>query len=67
MIDDRAVRHKEAANILGISVAMIWKLLSDDPQFPRGSKLGKARVWLLSDLYEYIKTKKDKKEKTNAK
>lgn len=56
----KAVRMKEAAEILGISEAMVFKLLATDKQFPKGSKLGKARVWHKGDLLSYMIKRKDR-------
>lgn len=55
--ENKAVRGKEAAAILGISLAMVYKLLETDKKFPRGAKLGRARVWLKNDLLEYLARK----------
>lgn len=55
--ENRAVRGKEAAAILGISLAMVYKLLDTDKKFPKGSKLGRCRIWLTNDLLEYLAKK----------
>jgi len=52
---DRAVRYKEAAAILGISRSTLFVLMNSDPTFPRGAKLGRSRVWLLSDLFAWLR------------
>ena len=52
---DRAVRSKEAAAILGISRSTLFVLMNSDPTFPRGAKLGRSRVWLISDLFAWLR------------
>jgi predicted DNA-binding transcriptional regulator AlpA len=56
----KAVRAKEAASILGLSIAMVYKLLDTDRLFPKGSKLGKARVWHKGDLLTYMAKRKSR-------
>lgn len=56
----KAVRFKEAAEILGISEAMVFKLLASDKLFPSGSKLGKVRVWHKGDLLSYMIKRKER-------
>lgn len=57
---ERAVRVREAAELLGISRSLFYILLASDKSFPQGVKLGRARVWMVSDLFAWLgkKTKK---------
>lgn len=56
----RAVRAREAAELLGISRSLFYLTASGDPTFPQGAKIGRARVWMVTDLFDWLarKTKK---------
>ncbi|MFM7113914.1 MAG: helix-turn-helix transcriptional regulator [Planctomycetota bacterium] len=54
---DRAVRAREAAHLLGISRSLFYLLAAKEKSFPQGVKLGKARVWLISDLFNWLSQK----------
>jgi predicted DNA-binding transcriptional regulator AlpA len=49
-----AVRAKEAAAILGISRSSLYQLLKRKG-FPQGCKLGRIRIWLPTDLLEFVR------------
>lgn len=55
------LRAKDAALVLGLSVSMIYKLLAEDDNFPKGSKLGACRVWKLKDLDTWYVSRKGAK------
>jgi len=58
-VDPRYVQitRKEAAKILGVSMATFSRLRVGDPKCPKGYRHGKARnapvTFRLSDIYEY--------------
>jgi predicted DNA-binding transcriptional regulator AlpA len=54
---DRAVRAKEAASILGIGRSTFFVLMRTEPGFPKGANLGRTRVWLISDLFAWLRKK----------
>ena len=58
---DRGVRVNEAAEFLGISRSTLFVLMNSDPTFPRGAKLGRSRVWLLSDLFTWLRNQGKKR------
>lgn len=51
------ISRKEAAEILGVSIATFNRLRDEDPNCPRGFRFGNARNgpvnFRLSDIYEY--------------
>lgn len=51
------ISRKEAAEILGVSIATFNRLRDEDPECPRGFRYGNARNgpvnFRLSDIYEY--------------
>ncbi len=51
---NRTVDIKGAAEILGISRATVYVLMAREKMFPRGCKLGRRRVWLISDLFGFL-------------
>jgi predicted DNA-binding transcriptional regulator AlpA len=53
-VTNRTVGVLEAAQILGISRALFYVLLAREKSFPRGCKLGRRRVWLVSDLFGFL-------------
>ena len=57
---DRGVDVREAAGLLGVSRSCVYSLLRRDRSFPRGAKLGRRRVWLISELLRFIETRSKK-------
>jgi predicted DNA-binding transcriptional regulator AlpA len=55
-IEARAIRAVEAARLLGLSRSAFYLQLKN-PKFPQGCKLGRARVWLPTDLFNWIQQK----------
>ncbi len=53
--NDRAVRAREAYKLLAIGRSSFYRQLNADPSFPQGAKIGRARVWLVSDLFMWLK------------
>lgn len=53
-VTNRTVRIDEAAEILGISRASVYVRMRTDRGFPRGALLGRRRVWLVSDLFDFL-------------
>jgi predicted DNA-binding transcriptional regulator AlpA len=43
------------AAYLGISRSLLYELRRRDPAFPQPAKLGRRRLWLVSDLDDYAK------------
>ena len=37
------------------SRSTLFVLMNSDPTFPRGAKLGRSRVWLISDLFAWLR------------
>jgi prophage regulatory protein len=55
MIEDRYIRIKELATMLGIGRSTIYKLIQND-KFPKQIKLTeRTSVWRLSVINEWIK------------
>lgn len=52
-VEARGIRAKDAARLLGISRSAFYLQLRN-PKFPQGAKLGRARVWLPTDLFAWI-------------
>jgi predicted DNA-binding transcriptional regulator AlpA len=48
-----------AAAYLGISRSLLFELRHRDPAFPQPAKLGRRRLWLISDLDSYAKAQRD--------
>jgi predicted DNA-binding transcriptional regulator AlpA len=44
-----------AAAYLGISRSLLFELRRRDPAFPQPAKLGRRRLWLITDLDSYAK------------
>jgi predicted DNA-binding transcriptional regulator AlpA len=59
---DRAVRAKEAAAILGIGRSTLFVLMNTEPGFPKGVKVGRSRVWLISDLFAWLRKKSNSRK-----
>jgi predicted DNA-binding transcriptional regulator AlpA len=57
---NRTVDVRGAAEILGVSRATVYTLLGRDRLFPKGAKLGRRRVWLVSDLFWFLEAKSRK-------
>ncbi len=55
-IEAKAIRAGEAARLLGLSRSSFYLQLKN-PRFPQGCKLGRARVWLPTDLFGWIQKK----------
>ena len=51
---ERAVRAREAAKLLGIGRSSFYLQLNADSSFPQGTKIGRSRVWLVSDLFIWL-------------
>jgi len=47
-----------AATYLGISRSLLYELRHRDPAFPQPAKLGRRRLWLISDLDNYAKARR---------
>jgi predicted DNA-binding transcriptional regulator AlpA len=54
-VPNRTVAIAEAAVVLGVSRSTVYNLLKI-PGFPRGCKMGRRRVWLVSDLFRFLET-----------
>jgi predicted DNA-binding transcriptional regulator AlpA len=52
-ISNKAVRAREAAQLLSVSRATFYLLLKNR-RFPQGTRLGRCRVWLPSDLIGWL-------------
>ena len=63
----RAVRAREAAELLGISRSLFYLTASGDPTFPQGAKIGRARVWMVTDLFDWLARKTKKPNRPSAK
>ena len=53
LVPNKAVRAREAAKLLSVSRASIYILLKNR-RFPQGTRLGRCRVWLPSDLIGWL-------------
>lgn len=50
-----ALRPKQAAEYVGISIATIWRWAKVRPDFPRPRKIGpNATVWMRDDLDSFL-------------
>jgi len=47
-----------AAAYLGISRSLLFELRRRDPAFPQPAKLGRRRLWLISDLDSYARAQR---------
>lgn len=54
---DRLIKVHEVAGILGISVPSIYRLRSNDHNFPRQTHLGKCALWSEFAVREYMARK----------
>ena len=52
-IEAKAIRTAQAAKLLGLSRSAFYLQLKN-PKFPQGCKLGRARVWLPTDLLNWV-------------
>lgn len=54
-MDKQLLTHKEAAQMLSISLRHFHNLRAEDSRFPKEVRLGKKSVrWRVSDILEYI-------------
>ncbi len=51
----RYVGRKEAAYVLDISMRTLDRLSANDPTFPKASRIGRHRKWLLQELLDWMK------------
>ena len=58
-IEAKAIRAIDAARLLCLSRSAFYLQLKN-PRFPQGCKLGRARVWLPTDLFAWIQQKSGK-------
>jgi predicted DNA-binding transcriptional regulator AlpA len=58
-IEAKAIRVRDAAKLLGLSRSAFYLQLKN-PRFPQGCKLGRARVWLPTDLFAWVQQKSNK-------
>jgi predicted DNA-binding transcriptional regulator AlpA len=52
-IEVKAIRVNDAAKLVGISRSTFYLQLKN-PRFPQGCKLGRARVWLPTELIGWL-------------
>ena len=58
---ERAVRAKEAAEILGLGRTTFYSVLKTCRDFPQGCRLGASRMWLVSDLLNWVRRQQEGK------
>lgn len=51
----RYVGRDEAARILGVSTRTLDRLATNDPTFPKASRIGRHPKWLLHELLEWMR------------
>jgi len=59
-VKDRAINSREAAELLGISLATLYRMTSNGSTFPKGTKIGRARRWWISDLVNWMERRAGK-------
>jgi prophage regulatory protein len=59
-VDDlhRALRAKQAAQLLGVGVSTLWRYHANDPRFPRGRRLSaRCTVFPIAELLAWRDSK----------
>ena len=59
-LKERGLRVGEVAELMGVSRSLVWKLDKTDQHFPKGARIGRARVWLTSEIVAYMTRRRGK-------
>lgn len=61
-MESAVIRPKAAAKYIGIGIASFWRLVKNDPTFPRTFRVGKMATGILrADLDAWLQQKREGK------